>query len=83
MQHIVPANSISKYGLLNLFAQEFDRQDINIKPVVDLKDMYRTLSTVNPEFKQKLWQLAGYDKPPTISLMIKELAEYVRKLNGH
>lgn len=78
IHHLVPADSVSKYELLKLFAKYFDRGDIKIKPVEMPEGMNRTLATVDPVLNLKLWALAGYPKPPTIAQMIKELAEYVK-----
>lgn len=77
IHHLVPADSVSKYELLKLFAREFDREDIKLKPVADVRSTNRTLATVDPVLNMKLWALAGYPKPPTIAQMIRELAEYV------
>lgn len=78
IQHLVPADSVSKYELLKLFVREFDHEDINVKPVDDIRSTNRTLATVDPVLNMKLWALAGYPKPPTIAQMIKELAEYLK-----
>lgn len=78
IHHLVPADRVSKYELLKLFAKEFARKDIKINPVEDVRSTNRTLATVDPVLNMKLWALAGYPKPPTIAQMIKELAEYVK-----
>lgn len=74
IQHIVPADIVNKHQLLQIIAEEFNK-DIKVKPVTAPEAVNRTLSTSNPELNNQLWQLAGYDKPPTIRQMIKELAE--------
>jgi dTDP-4-dehydrorhamnose reductase len=73
MQHIVPADSVTKYGLLQIIAEEFG-QDITILPVEAEESINRTLSTINPELNKRIWKAAGYDSPPTIPQMIQELA---------
>lgn len=78
IHHLVSSDKVSKYELLKLFAKEFDREDIKIKPVDDIRSTNRTLATVDPILNLKLWALAGYSKPPTIAQMIKELAEDVK-----
>ena len=75
LQHIVPADSVSKYKLLKLFAREFGREDIVIQPVAPAKPVHRTLATHNNRFDRELWKAAGYDYLPTIARMIKELGE--------
>jgi len=83
LQHIVPADTVNKHQLLQIIAQEFNK-DIKVKPVTPPEAINRTLTTHNPELNKKLWQLAGYDKPPTIKQMIKELAAYESANNtGH
>lgn len=73
LQHIVPANVLTKAELLTCIAKEFDK---NI-PVIATEAMIpidRTLHTINPDLNNKLWRAAGYPEPPTIQHMIKELA---------
>jgi len=76
MQHLVPADSVSKHELLRLFAKEFGREDIAIKPVEAPDSIDRTLSTDNQTLNLYLWRLAGYTTLPTIAEMVKELAKY-------
>lgn len=76
LQHIVPKNKINKSDLLDCFAKEFVRMDIKINPVKAKKIINRILFTKNPDLNLKIWNFAGYDKPPTIEQMISELAEY-------
>ena len=78
IQHIVPADSISKYDLLLLFAKYFNREDIIIERKVARHSVYRTLATTNNILNSKLWEQAGYSWPPTIAQMIEELGEYVK-----
>jgi len=78
MQHLVPADRVSKYELLKLFAKEFKRGDIQLEPTEAPEKINRTLSTTHPEINRELWRKAGYPKPPTIAQMVRELAEYVR-----
>ena len=78
IQHIVPADSISKYDLLLLFAKYFNREDIIIERKVARHSVYRNLATTNNILNSKLWDLAGYSWPPTITQMIEELGEYVK-----
>lgn len=75
MQHLVLADSVSKYQLLKLFASEFGREDITIKPVLDWPTN-RILDTVNPALNLELWQAAGYSEPPTIAQIVREFANY-------
>ncbi len=76
LQHLLPAAPVTKFRLLQLFASEFDRQDIVINPVEAAHKIDRTLATCLPEANALLWRNAGYVEPPTIEQMIAELAAY-------
>lgn len=73
MQHIVPADTMNKSDMLQDFARFFDREDIKITPVEAIETINRTLLTMNKECNEKLWQLGGYEKIPTIKEMIMEM----------
>lgn len=73
LQHIVPADKVTKAELLRLIAKAYE---VNI-PVTDVEApeaVDRTLSTNYPEMNKVLWKAAGYKKPPTIEQMLIELA---------
>lgn len=74
-QHIIPGNILSKYEMLRVFAQYFNRDDLVINPTEAAVKIDRTISTINNLSNQEIWQSAGYKKPPTIEQMIKEIAE--------
>ena len=76
LQHVVPGNKISKAKLLKSFAKEFDRQDIIIQDIKAPSIIDRTLSTQNEKLNKEIWRAAGYNTPPSIQEMIKELANY-------
>jgi len=77
IQHVVPGNLITKANLLKAFRKEFSRDDIKINDAEAPKVIDRTLNTSNEEMNEKLWKAAGYESPPTIEDMVKELSEYV------
>lgn len=66
VQHVVPADSISKADLLRLIAKEYKRDDLTVRNVQAPFSIDRTLSTHNTALNRKLWQMAGYDNPPTM-----------------
>lgn len=74
LQHIVPADVVSKAELLRIIAKSYHRKivvtDTEADEVVD-----RTLDTNNPRLNQRLWEAAGYPSPPTIRQMVEELAQ--------
>lgn len=74
LQHIVPANVVTKAQLLRIIAKEYSR-DIEVVDAQAPMSVDRTLATENPELNKKIWKVAGYSKPPTIEKMIKELSQ--------
>jgi dTDP-4-dehydrorhamnose reductase len=80
--HIIPSGWVTKYQLLKLCGEYFNRSDITIKPTVSVSHgenntwVDRRLATVNQFMNSDLWAGAGYNTPPTIEQMVKELAEY-------
>lgn len=77
IQHIIPADVVTKAELLRIIAKAYGK-DIPVTDVEASIAVDRTLSTNNPELNLKLWQAAGYDKPPTIEDMVEELSKYSR-----
>lgn len=73
MQHVVPADRVSKYQLIKMFAERLGRNDLNIIPTITAK-VDRTLDTVRPRMNQVLWRIAGYQEPPTIQSLIDSMA---------
>jgi dTDP-4-dehydrorhamnose reductase len=65
--HVVPKNSVSKYGLLNLFKQHTNKQiSVNASGTAQVVD--RTLSTIYSDQNELLWG----DSVLTIEKMIEE-----------
>lgn len=73
LQHIVPADKVTKAQLLKIIAKAYGRK-IPVSEMEAPEAIDRTLATNNPEFNLKLWRAAGYLTPPTVEQMIKELA---------
>lgn len=78
VRHLVPANKISKYELLHLFARTYHREDIKIEEITMPIAVDRTLSTLDLQSNWRLWQAATHASLPTIQQMVKELAVYSR-----
>lgn len=72
-QHFVPADTVDKYKLLNIFANTYAREDISIESFAPAVAVDRSIQTEDTQHNTKLWHLAGYSTPPTIEKMIKEL----------
>ena len=78
-QHVIAADKPSKADMLKFFAKHFNRLDVKITPVKADKVIDRTLSTKNPNENLKIWKAAGYQKPPTVETMIREISQYMEK----
>lgn len=73
LQHVVPADKVTKADLLRIIKKAYGRKT-TVTNTEAPESIDRTLSTVNPKLNQALWRAAGYSKPPTIKQMIEELA---------
>ncbi len=73
-QHLVPADAVTKAGLLQMAVRAFARSDLRVMPEYGPGPSDRRLTTVRPEVNRRLWAAAGYRQPPTISSMLDELA---------
>ena len=72
--NLIPKDYVSKFELLDLFRNSFNRLDIKVIEDDQAPFIYRVLSTAYPEVNEKLWKLAGYEQPATIEMMIREVA---------
>jgi dTDP-4-dehydrorhamnose reductase len=72
--HLVPSDRVTKYELVSLIAELFDRRDLKISPfeAPQAKDM--TLATSFPQMNDFLWEHAGYRGVPTIRDLIQEVS---------
>ena len=74
--HLVPQDKVSKAQLLRIFAEVYGRPDIVINDTKSSETIDRTLATENKEINKKLWEMAGYEEPPTVEKMVREQAEF-------
>lgn len=74
IQHIVPADAVTKAELLRIIARAYGK-DIKVIDTKAPETVDRTLATNNKRRNNKLWEVAGYDTPPTIEQMVNELAQ--------
>ena len=72
IHHWIPSDSISKHGLLEIFKDELDREDVFIEKHDTVNSANRVLTTVNPEVNSELWAVAGYDRIPSIQELARE-----------
>lgn len=82
LQHIIPADSVSKYELLMLCQKIYGKWDLTIKATPADQTIDRTLSTWHLNKNLALWQAAGYSQPPTIQDMLEELADYHMRIGA-
>lgn len=80
LQHLVPADAVSKATLLRLFAREYGRDDLTIRPRPAAHPVDRTLRTAAPARNEALWRAAGHPGAPTIEDMVRELAQWPHPL---
>jgi dTDP-4-dehydrorhamnose reductase len=76
LQHVVPAGTVSKARMLHDFAEAFARTDIRIHDIEATSVIDRTLATRCADSNVALWRAAGYEEPPTVPEMIRELGRY-------
>ncbi len=74
--HVLPSGALSKAEMLHEFSSAYDRGDISIDTIDAPTVIDRTLSTAQPELNAVLWRTAGYDTPPTVPEMIREIARF-------
>ena len=75
IRHLVPANRVSKYELLQIFSNVYHRNDLEISKVTSSNFIDRTLETENSNFNREIWALGGYSNLPTIEEMVLEQAQ--------
>ena len=73
VQHLVPADKVSKDQLVRLELEALGRLDVKVASVEAPSEIDRTLSTENAEVNRKLFAAAGYRNPPTIAEMVNSL----------
>jgi len=70
VQHLVPADILSKDELVRFVLEALGREDISVYSTRVVQSVDRTLQTERPKQNSKLFEFAGYAKPPTISEMV-------------
>jgi dTDP-4-dehydrorhamnose reductase len=75
VQHVTPLDFVTKYELLSLSSKYFNRSDLRIRAIENSKKVDRTLATIDPSRNEEIWRAAGYNKVPTIEMLVRELAQ--------
>lgn len=72
IHHLVPDDIVSKAELLQIIS---DAYELGVEvPSLECDDsVNRTLSTLDFEFSNHLWNLAGYDAAPTIAKLVSDM----------
>jgi dTDP-4-dehydrorhamnose reductase len=81
-QHVVPGDAVNKADLLSVVLSAFGRDDVTVVAGRAPSPVDRTLATRDADANAELWRAAGYDTPPTIEAMVRELAAYAGSAPG-
>lgn len=73
IQHLVPLNIVTKEELVKMELNALGRNDVKVEAFETEQPIDRTLSTEDSEFNQRLFDLAGYPKLPTIEQMLNQM----------
>jgi dTDP-4-dehydrorhamnose reductase len=76
VQHLVPADDVTKHELLVAIAAAYGRNDLEIVPAEAATPADRRLTTNDPQRNAALWRAAGYEVVPSVCAMINELASH-------
>jgi dTDP-4-dehydrorhamnose reductase len=71
--NLIPKNSISKFELLSLIRKVENREDLTIREFESINQTDRRLSTLNPNFVEKLWLNGGFGSIPTIQDLVESI----------
>jgi dTDP-4-dehydrorhamnose reductase len=72
--HLVPSDSLSKFELAKVILGSFGTIEAKITKSKSSKAINRILTTNYQEFNNDMWLSAGYNRPLSISEMVKEYA---------
>lgn len=74
IHHLIPADKITKYQLLEIIRFAYHRDDIQISPVSSGNAIDRTLQTLSADFNISLWSNSTFGKVPSIEEMVNSQA---------
>ena len=72
--HVLPLDIVTKFDLLRIFAEAYNRKDIKIEGVNGPSKIDRTLGTNHDDFNKMIWRLSGAQTPLTVRQMVFEQA---------
>jgi dTDP-4-dehydrorhamnose reductase len=70
--HWIPNDKVSKYRLLTIFSHFLETDPSMIEKWDLPTTVDRTLATLHPSLNEQLWEIAGYEKVPSIEDLCKE-----------
>lgn len=73
VQHLVPADSLTKFELVKMELDFLGRNDVVVNETITGNKVDRTLETSNPTQNDLMFKLGGYDATPTIREMMEKL----------
>ena len=75
VQHLVPADKVTKDELVRLELAALERQDVSVTATSALDSVDRSLATTDTARNRELFQAAGYAELPTIRAMVEEICQ--------
>jgi dTDP-4-dehydrorhamnose reductase len=75
LQHWIPLDSVSKLELLSDFRNLLGGNAATVLSGEGESAVNRTLSTSNPLKSERYWDLAGYEKVPSVSALVRDLVD--------
>jgi hypothetical protein len=73
VQHLVPADKLTKDQLVRLELKSLGRADVQVESTSAPDSVDRTLTTSNQAKNSALFAAGGYQKVPTIAQMVEEI----------
>jgi dTDP-4-dehydrorhamnose reductase len=73
VQHLVPADKLTKDQLVRLELKALGREDVEVESTSAPDSVDRTLTTSNLAKNSALFAAGGYQKVPTIAQMVEEI----------
>ena len=82
LQHVVPADGVSKVEILRRLAAAYDRTDVVIQEMETTPARNFLLQTNDEDLNRCLWEASGCEHPPAVAEMISEMALHNFRLSG-
>ena len=73
LQHLVPADSLTKFELVKMELELLGRNDVTVKKTITGNQVDRTLETGDPAQNESMFKLGGFHVRPTIREMMEQL----------